>query len=172
MKNIFTDNERLILYNQYQILSILEEDEVLKKEYNHYMKVLQNGYVHDYSMFNDYIYEEMDTEDCEFVWKVLQMYRTIYSSFYALESPSISKDEITFKGFDGNEEPDEYAYCKFIINDLERYQELLDNNPHKDLNTHTNTKSRYKNMLDKFSAYGNKYNLTEEELKYLLNIND
>lgn len=165
--------ERLFLYNQYEILKLLNiEDEDEQKRYERYQKIVSEGYKYNYSDLTDGFADDVPDKTCEFVWDVLQMYRTLYNSYYDLneiEKKQIDLDDITYKGFDGNEEGDYYSYANFILEDMGRYDEIYKNGK-AELNSHYNVLNEYSEMLDKWKdlKVGRYDTLTFEQMQYII----
>lgn len=108
--------ERLILFNQYEILKHLNPDEQEGYEIN--QKILQDGFVYDYNRLDSFLSEETPVDVSEFVYEVLQMYRCIRDSYYSYnekDKKEFNKLDPKFRGFDGNEEPEYYIYACFLL---------------------------------------------------------
>jgi len=170
--------ERLILANQYQLLSNEENEYLTKEMCLNYSTILLQGYELLYDDLFSGMDEVVSSEKCSFVGDVLNMYRIISNSFRRLPRTSLSKEDIAFKGFDGNEETEEYSFLNFLINDYKRYRELKENKFMQE-NSHGHMISRYQEELDTYNTiidtkkgtympYG--YELTEEEIKLILNL--
>ncbi|EES50529.1 YfbU family protein [Clostridium cagae] len=161
--------QRLILYNQYQILKHLEPEE--KETYEISQKILHNGFKYDYDELTSFFNEEIPEEISEFVYDVLQMYRCINDSYGDLsneEKEGFKKLNTTFGGFDGNEEPKYYSYACFLLEDLEKFEESY-NNGKISPNSHRNMLKKYEKMLSKWEEVRNgRYDsLTLEQIKYI-----
>lgn len=135
--------DRLILANQYEILSRLAEDEYEKKQFENLREIFTSGYTKYYSMATEYFSEEVSYEDCKFVCDVLDLYRDLY---FSRENNSEAKEiipekDVLFKGFDLNDpiEVKYYSFYKFLVEDLGRYQEikeLIKSRKIEDYNSH------------------------------------
>lgn len=161
--------ERLFLYNQYEILKSLYPDEFETYEYN--QKILVDGYKYNYSDLLSGFGEEVDPAISAFVFDVLQMYRSFHNSYYSLtdnEKDEINQMDITFQGFDGNEEIDHYIYARFVLEEMNRFDEIY-NNGRVELNSHRNMIARYSRMVDKWKSISNRYDLlTLEQIQEIL----
>ena len=125
-----TIQERLDLYNQYTILQKLSQiqgDEHEAEFYGLRAKIVSEGYLYDYYMLTECIADNFSLEDAKLVWDTLDMYSAIYYSYSRLENPKLTSEQIHFEGFDGNYETRSMVYCRFIINELERYTEFKEN---------------------------------------------
>lgn len=165
-----TEKERLILYNQYEILKRLDSDG--EDYYNVKQEILINGFKANY---NDLVYgfmQETPVEVSEFVIDVLQMYSILNDSFRQLNEEDrneIDLYDISFKGFDGNEETDYYVYAKFFLEDLGRFDELKESE-HYAINSHRNMIDKYRRMLSYWEEVRTgRYNLlTLTNIQYII----
>lgn len=165
-----TEKERLILYNQYEILKKLNPDD--KDSYEIDQEILINGFKFNYSDLVSGFMKEIGEDVSEFVINVLQMYRVLNNSYDKLKKEDkgkINLYDISFKGFDGNEETDYYTYAKFYINKLERYGELKESE-HFEMNSHRNMINNYKNMVRRWKEVktGRYNNLNLENMLYVI----
>lgn len=141
--------QRLILYNQYEILKSIQPENL--EHYEVRQQILEHGYKHEYYKMFDFLGDEMPDDIASFVWDVLEMYRDLFDSYDELESPqkeTVDQQSVQFKGFDGNEEPAYYGYVCFIVNDMKRYQEIKTYSD--ELNSHWPVMDRYEAMLDEW----------------------
>lgn len=173
-----SETERLILANQYQLLSMQDSNYISQETAENYSTILLEGY----ELLYEDIFLEMDdtlsSERCRFALDVLSMYRVIDNSYHKLENPtSLTEQDIAFKGFDGNNEK-EYSFVKFFIKDMDRFNDLTDNE-YMEFNSHSISIPRYKRQLAKYNEIieDNKKNdsinyliLDEEEIKSILRI--
>lgn len=152
--------DRLILYNQYEILKYLNPEE--EEEYDIKQEIIFNGYHKQYNTIIKNFSDDLDDIVANFVWDVLQMYRIINKSYDKLsydDRNSVDLYDITFHGFDGNEETDYYKYACFIIKKLKRFKELYKMKGFE-LDSHCNSVEKYNKMLDKwFKTTKNRYEL-------------
>ena len=111
--------ERLFLYNQYEILKILNADDAdMVKTYEKNQKILLNGFKYNYDDFVTWVMDDISEDISNFVWDVLQMYSVIMDSYSTLDEEHqhlINERRIKFQGFDGNEESDYYLYANFVL---------------------------------------------------------
>lgn len=162
--------ERLMLYNQYEILKHLDPEE--KEMYEINQKILSNGYKYDYDEMTDFLDEEIPIEVSEFVYDVLQMYRCINDSYNNLtkeEKEEFKKLNTKFGGFDGNEEPKYYWYACFLLEDLGKFEESY-NNGKIETNSHRNMLNKYSRMISRWEEVrkGRYDSLTLEQIKYII----
>ncbi len=172
MKEKFTEYQRLNLINQYTILRDLAEirkDNYYKEKYETFIEILSEGYVGMYSDITEELSDEFPAEESRLVWDILQIYSYIKSSYERLEKPTISKSQIHFDGFDGNEEIPYYGFCKFVLFTLKRFSDLTENGQ-LDINSHCNRVGKYRVMINKWNEMNRPYMLTEEQIKTLLSL--
>ncbi|MDU6337091.1 MAG: YfbU family protein [Clostridium sporogenes] len=162
--------ERLMLWNQYEILKALYPDDI--ENYEIYQKIVLDGYKYNYENLATWILDETPEEVSKFVFDVFNMFRILNNSFSALkdkEKLEIDKTKLCFSGYDGNEETDYYSYTNFVIDDLKRYEELSEDKNFQ-LNSHCQMVNTYKKMLNKWvEIRAGKYdNLTLEQIKKII----
>lgn len=166
--------ERLFLYNQYEVLKLLNlDDEHEQERYEKCQKIVVEGYKHNYGDLTDGFSDDVPDEVCILVWDVLQMYRTLHNSYRKLEKlekEQIDIDDITYKGFDGNEEGQYYSYSIFVLEDMKMYEEIYKDEK-VELNSHYNVLNKYRKMLNNWKGLGiGKYEtLTLEQIKHVIN---
>lgn len=165
-----SDKDRLILYNQYEILKILNPQE--KEYYEVDQEILINGFKANYDDLASGFMDETSVEVSEFVIDVLQMYRTLNNSYRELneeEQKEINPKDIMFKGFDGNEEIDYYVYCEFYMNKLNRFEELKESK-YFELNSHRNMVDYYRRKLSLWKEVktGRYDKLTLDNILYIM----
>lgn len=152
--------ERIILYNQYKILSKLDQES--SDHYNQHCTILECGY----ELLYDQLKEPFDAtgltrDECREVMDILDMFRSISNALKRLPSDSkVQKSSLKFHGFDGNEEGMRYPFAVFLIREQGRWQEL----ELPDLNSHFPVLDRYREMLARWKQSGDKHDLTEEDL--------
>jgi uncharacterized protein YfbU (UPF0304 family) len=165
--------DRLILYNQYEILKFLNSnDKHMTEQYELNQEILWNGFKHNYSDLVENMDNDIPDHVSEFVWDVLRMYRTLNNSYLKLseeEKKEINVSDIRYQGFDGNEEGKHYSYANFILEKMKHYEEIYDNG-HVELNSHANRVLLYQTMLEEWSNItDNKYQiLTLKQIRKII----
>lgn len=157
-----TNEERLTLVNQFEILKCLKPEE--SRYYEKKIEILEEGYTYHYDEIFGNLSPEMSKEDSRFVLDLLNMYRDINfsKSNYTKAQLSEIKDLSTqYRGFDYNDDYEATLgfYAKFFIKELGRFQELIEDEDFDGFNSHWLMLNSYKEYL---SNYG--------ELKDLENI--
>jgi len=170
--------ERLILANQFHLLSDEDNEYLSKKSCLNFATILLEGYEYLYPDIFSGMNEEVSQERGSFVADVLSMYRIISNSLYRLSETNLTKEDIAFAGFDGNEEGRECSFLKFYINDYNQYDDLKENEFMQE-NSHSRMIPTYQQQLDiynriieskkgTYKPHGNE--LTEEEIKLVLGL--
>lgn len=143
--------ERLILYNQYEILKAMCKDKRDIEHYDAIQTTLEFGYSRNYYVFSEHITEtEFEPDKMKFVYDVLDMYRLLGDSYNKLPKPekeTIDSRSVLFPGFDGNDECEYLSYASYLTNELNLYSE----SKRPDLNTHAPYLWNYKKMLSKLN---------------------
>jgi len=149
--------DRIFLYNQYEILkSLKSDDEYEQEQCNYYQEILSEGYKFNYDDLIEGFDKDIPDSVSQFVLDVLQMYRTLTCSYIELsaaEKEQINKYDITYHGFDGNEEGNYYTYSKFVLEKKHDFEEIY-NNGDVELNSHCNKVQTYSNMLSNWNDLG------------------
>lgn len=184
MINGLSLKDRLILANQYEILSQLTDDDHESNFYENLRDVFANGYSLHYSLATEWFPSEMSNEECRFVHDVLNMYRGLYFSRENNDEikDSIEERKVLFKGFDLNDDQESryYSFCKFLVENLGKYEEikeLIELGKIESLNSHGSGPSmvKLKRMLEKTKemdeARNERHDLyfTKEEVEEIIN---
>ena len=106
--------DRVILRNQYQILSALNKDEA--DHYNELIEILENGYEIFYSRIDEWISDEMPIKEGKFVLDILDLYRAIEDLKRSSKDEKLNRHlHSYFAGFDGNNETEYMGFARFLI---------------------------------------------------------
>ncbi|EJF33736.1 hypothetical protein JC2156_05500 [Weissella koreensis KCTC 3621] len=180
----FTEEQRVLLVNQFEILAKLakldgEHDE--SKSYENASFAVQMGYSYDWAFENTHLQSlgktHITENDQKYVIDVMNMYNYIYGVYNELneeDKKKIPKSELEFKGFDGHEPA--YGFYKFITDDLERFKtvtEFVESN-HWDEDSHgfngnlNDMVERYLKIMDNHIENESKF----QNLKNVLGIKD
>lgn len=164
-----TKKDRLLLFNQLEILKHLNPDEADRYEVD--QKIIANGYKYHYDELFEGFDDDLDIWVSEYVVDVLQMYRSLNNSYVDLspeEKSQIDIKSLKFKGFDGNEEGAYYSYASFLLKDYNSYGEIYDNGK-VELNSHRNMIRRYNRMLEIWKSFNDRYgDLTLDQIKEIV----
>ena len=148
-----TQIERLILVNQYEILKNQNtDDEFLVKQYENYIKILQDGYAPLYSDIFSVVEAEEDETTFNETVEILEMFRFLKQKIKCLteeQRQEIKIDKLDFEGFDANND-DHYFVYKFLVEDYDRFIESKLGY----YNSHTQSSlMRYNRMLPVYHKY-------------------
>lgn len=161
---LMTPAERQSLVNQFRILALLDEDNRASHEVN--AQILEDGHAGLYSHVFAHLSDSSSAEVGAETHNILTMFRAIENGAAALpahEREQLDMDELTFSGFDGNND-DHFSFATFIIEKMGLYQELRA----ADLNSHSSSSlPKYRGMLAVFNARSAGRTLTFEQLQQL-----
>lgn len=157
---MLTRAERMMLYNQYEILKILDPDSA--KNYEENQEIVSHGFEIFYGELNLAIYENtFSAEDAREVLDILSMFRAIKFSCdrlnYTPKSPWAK-----FEGFDANEGDGRYSFARFLRRTQGKFVEFADapDNSHS-----SGSLGMYRRMLERWNALGEKYDMTEDQIE-------
>jgi uncharacterized protein YfbU (UPF0304 family) len=155
--------ERLILSNQNRIMEKLYPEEAESLAYRR--KALESGYELHYENVAEEVYEEtLSSEECSLVLNTMTMYEMIQRSYDQLgDKDGIKEWAITFHGFDGNSETSYMGYARYFCEPPDpRFDGLrLGSDSY---NSHMPMVNRYRQMVEKWEASEDKYNLTKDDI--------
>ena len=164
-----TKKDRLLLFNQLEILKHLNPDDADRYEVD--QKIIVNGYKYHYNDLVEWFDDDLDVSVSEYVFDVLQMFRSLNNSYATLspeDKSQIDIDDIKYQGFDGNEEGSYYSYANFLLEDYDRYGEIY-NDGKVELNSHRNMVRTYSGMLETWKSFDNRYgNLSLDQIKKII----
>lgn len=157
--------KRLILANQYEILSILDPRSA--RFYNDRARALRDGYTRFYPV-DEFIADELPDTEQELVIQILDLYRALTFSYQALEeTEEVARPQ--FVGFDGNDEREceLLGFADYLINQLRRFRELSPDGE-LDLNSHREMLQTYQVQLERWAKLGRPMELSLGEIREIL----
>lgn len=160
----FTDTERLILANQYEILAKLDKD----NSYALLAKQLRDGHEWLYRQSFSWVSPVMPESDAEFVLTIVGLYSDLLFSFNELaDKGELTASQVQFPGFDGNDsrECELMGFARALI-EAGRFSETLDGRT--DLNSHYPAVPGYKKMIKRWIELGSPRELTKEQITAVL----
>jgi uncharacterized protein YfbU (UPF0304 family) len=157
-----TKAERFILLNQYRILEKLDPGEAHACE--EARQILEYGYVLEYGMLVSHLDDDMSEEECKEVREVLDMYRALKKAHRDLPVGTVTAADAAFKGFDGNDETNQFSYATFLIETQGKWGESKVD----PINSHWPMLSRYRSMIASWKQSANKWELTAEDTVRIL----
>lgn len=163
-----TPVERLILANQYRILAKLYPSDT--DEYEQSAEVLEHGYALEYSEIFQGIDSEVDAAICKEVLLILDLHRALHQGFEAsTDQIEVSRSDIAFKGFDGNNETEQLSFANYFITRKDRYVELQTT---EDFNSHWETLPRYRAMVREWQTLPTekRFDLSIADIKRIISL--
>lgn len=148
-----TVKERLMFANQMKILEALYPDEA--EYYKNHREALESGYELHYNWIFEHFSDGLTEKECNEVLDILEMYYRMIVTFKHLPSErkkELKIKELSFPGFDGNNETSQLSYAIYFMHDLNRFSEVRDDSEFPDYNSHSPTLNTYRKMLDLFSS--------------------
>ena len=158
-----TSTERLILANQYKILSNI--DNKYATSYDAQIKIVEAGIEGMYQILFENISESIfDKFATEETYQILEMYRQLEPDLSNSKIPDA--DKLKFEGFDGNNDK-HYIIMSILVIDMGLYAEY----ENFDFNSHSSySLEMYRKLLAKSKILGIKYNqVTDEQIQELIN---
>jgi len=137
--------QRALLLNQYRILEILDTKNA--EQYRNFQKILERGFT---ILYSDIIRvcDEMTVEEGRYVLDVLDVFRTLKSSYEQLADKSgINPERLKFEGFGGNGESQLTRFTEFL-KEHAQYKETVPDS----INSHSPTEYRYRPMVERYHA--------------------
>ena len=142
-----TDIERLMLANQYEILSLLKKE----GSYARVAEELREGHEWLYSQSFDYFSPNMPESDAEHVVTILGIFSDLRDSYAQLADKSgIEPHQVQFSGFDGNNESDLLCFSR-ALRKSDRFVETISEHGK---NSHMPTTDTYRRMIAKWRELG------------------
>ncbi len=161
-----TDVERQVLINQARILAALYPLEA--REFERSIEILSEGY---HEAWEDVVLKGLKRplikEDMNFIYQALEMYDWLQKSYYALsidDKLHLPERSLIFCGFCPKEEPRYLSYCRFLLENLDRFSfvettdRLMAEQPMRDV---------YAGMLDRLPRDGRHF-LSAKSLKIVI----
>jgi len=150
--------ERLILWNQYEILKSTDPGNANYHEQN--QEIVAHGFEQFYPALNQTISETpVSREITSEVMDILDMYRAIHNSCQT-QKYAPKNSSALFSGFDGNHE-EQYAIAYFLRRTQGKWIELAA----RPDDSHSSSVPHYRRMLSKWQVLGKKHFLTPEEIE-------
>lgn len=167
---VLSEVERGILLNQHKILSLLVDEEGVKKHHEEMVEIYESGYEYEYCIRD--LNEPLDVESCKLVYKIINMYDDLNYAWNTDEAvkEKVKARDVIFSGFDLNDpvETRLYSYAKFLILEQMKFHEtgeMIRKDVSK-LNSHGfgPKLSGYIDMLNRYSEVGNSIKTVEDVL--------
>jgi hypothetical protein len=165
-----TKLERLVLINQFRILEKLYPQEA--PDLSVHRLALEGGFELQYSVMFESFGTGLDSKQCKFVLDVLDMYRAMrraHANLSVDERASITESDLRFEGFDGNNEPGYWAYTRYFICDLGRFDEFRPvTDSFGSFNSHQQMLHIYTRMLAAWRKCSDRFQLSANDIRNIL----
>jgi uncharacterized protein YfbU (UPF0304 family) len=156
---MFSFAERLVLFNQYEILKKLDPEKVAL--YERHQEVVEKGFE---SLYEDLGVSKttLSREAAQEVDDILALFRAIKASTNTGARNVAGKTQ--FVGFGPSQPNERFAYADFLSNILRFPQEVsnsADNRPELQL-------EKYRTMLKRWNEIGRKNELSADQIEHLI----
>ncbi|AUI85768.1 hypothetical protein BS333_04930 [Vibrio azureus] len=158
--------QRLILSNQYKLLSQLDPNNASK--YSRLQIIVERGYelqMHEL----DKSFGSIAEAECREIIEVMEMYHAMQESFKMLHSDEcykVDKRRLEFLGFDLSTEVQRVHYVRFLV-DSEGLYTQFDKGDHH-FNSQTPMLDKYRRMVKTWRCCPRQYHLCPNELTQIL----
>lgn len=156
-----TPVERLILANQYRILSALNEEDARHYDYPSRILILESGFEDHYREVFGGIAEPLSAEVCADVANILNLFDAIYES-----TNGQPPEPLRFEGFDHNTQHEALAYAEFLY---DRQGGSSFKHIPRPKNSHSSVMNSYLRMVKRRKEKQMPYLLSQEHLEDLIN---
>ena len=162
-----TRKDRLLLWNQYSILEILQPEDA--DHYKELKAILENGYKLHYDNLCPHIDEvEFSEEAAIEVISILGMFEVIQDSLADVGTIEGIEDwMVQFAGFDGNNECEQLGYLRFLVDRQERFQHVV---TRRGYNSHAPLLGRYREMLARYKELGSPSSLSGDQIRRVASV--
>lgn len=157
--------ERLQLANQYLILEKVDPNN--ESEYAKVRQAIEHGYEFEIAnMADQRILEPLSYQECEEVREILDMHIALYSAVERVgKEIGVALDEIGFEGFDGSKEARQLAYVSYLLDTMDYFSELRNENGY---NSHVEMLPKYQRMVSFWKTAEDRVDLTGNDVKRIL----
>lgn len=164
-----TKAQRLILANQYTIMMLLDKKNA--KEHEKMREAVTDGYAEAIDDQFNWIFDGLPATECGLVTRSLSLYDALQRSYKELgdkdaAAAGIKKIQVTYPGFDGNNETEYMGFARYVRDEEQRfdYLDVEDN-----CNSHRPMIERYRAMLEVWEdELDRSYKLSADQMKRLL----
>lgn len=160
-----THAQRLILSNQYKMMSMLDPDNI--ERYRRYQTIIERGYGLQMREL-DREFSELKEDVCRTIIDIMEMHHALHVSWTNLKSPdAIEARRLAFHGFDAATEARYLGYVRFMVNVEGRYTHF-DSGTHG-FNAQTPMWEKYQRMLTVWHTCPRQYHLSANEIAQVIN---
>lgn len=160
-----TNAQRLILSNQYKMMTLLDPDNA--ERYRRLQTIVERGFGLQMREL-DREFGELTEETCRMIIDIMEMYHALQVSRGNLkDAENIDERRVMFLGFDAATEARYLSYVRFMVNTEGRYT-------HFDAGTHgfnaqTPMWEKYMRMLKTWQSCPRQYHLSSNEINQIIN---
>ncbi|AXF76498.1 YfbU family protein [Erwinia tracheiphila] len=160
-----THAQRLILSNQYKMMSMLDPDNA--ERYLRQQTIIEQGYCLQMRELNG-DFGQLSEEVCRTIIDIMEMYHALNISWSNLKDiTTIDERRLSFLGFDAVTEGSCLGYVRFLINVEGRYPEF--NSEDHGFNAQTPMWQKYQRMLTIWHDSPRQYHLCANEIAQIIN---
>lgn len=160
-----TNAQRLILSNQYKIMSMLEPDNA--ERYRRQQTIIERGYGLQMCEL-DREFGELSEAVCRSIIDVMELHHALHVSWTNLKDPAVIEERrLAFLGFDAATEARYLGYVRFMVNIEGRYTHF-DSGIHG-FNAQTPMWEKYQRMLTVWHTCPRQYHLSANEIAQIIN---
>jgi len=154
--------QRLILYNQYEILKLIDPDN--KERYAETQEVIAGGFETAYEWTIDFLSDPISKNVSTSVLNALQVCEALAISQRNGEFKS-AKMFSNFEGYDGNHETNYMAFAQFILKTQGKFSDLAE----RPVNSHMAAASKYDRMYNEWRSMDSRFDLSLTEVDLIAN---
>ncbi|MGB9098403.1 YfbU family protein [Erwinia sp.] len=160
-----TNAQRLILSNQYKMMSMLDPDNA--ERYRRQQTIIERGYGLQMREL-DREFGELTEAVCRGIIDVMELHHALHVSWTNLKDPTaIEERRLNFLGFDAATEARYLGYVRFMVNVEGRYTHF-DSGTHG-FNAQTPMWEKYQRMLTVWHTCPRQYHLSANEIAQIIN---
>ncbi|QKJ87938.1 hypothetical protein PMPD1_3005 [Paramixta manurensis] len=160
-----TNAQRLILSNQYKMMSMLDPDNA--ERYRRQQTIIERGYGLQMREL-DREFGELTEETCRTIINIMEMHHALQVSWGNLkDTAALEQRRLAFLGFDAATEARYLGYVRFMVNVEGRYTHF-DSGTHG-FNAQTPMWEKYQRMLTVWQTCPRQYHLSANEIAQIIN---
>ena len=160
-----TATQRLILANQYKLMSLLEPANVAK--YQRLETIVKGGFALELKEL-DKEFSDLSESECRAVLDTLEMYHALQVSYNNLgDKSSLTPHRLQFAGYCAVREKKYLNYLRFITGVEGKYQEFM--RCEHGCDSQTPMWDKYSKMLEVWRSCPHEYHLSMAEIQKILN---
>ncbi len=160
-----TNAQRLILANQYRMMTLLDPDNA--ERYRRQQTIVERGYGLQMREL-DRDFGELSEETCRTIISLLEMHHALHVSWANLKDHSeLEERRLAFLGFDAATEARYLGYVRFMVHVEGRYTHF-DSGTHG-FNAQTPMWEKYQRMLAVWQTCPRQYHLSMNEIAQIIN---